>query len=78
MDGASLEVALVGVAAGVAVALAVVAVVWFARGWRFRLWKYRVRRWFGRRRHLIGVAPRSPVLRARGYLPHKRIRTERR
>ncbi len=49
MDGASLEVGLAGVAAGVAVALIVVASASFARGWRFRLWKYRARRWFGRR-----------------------------
>lgn len=49
MDGASLEVALVGVAAGLAVGLVIVAVAWFARGWRFRLLKYRARRWFGQR-----------------------------
>jgi len=49
MDGTSLAVALVGVVAGVAVALGVVTAAWFARGWRFQLWRYRARRWFGRR-----------------------------
>jgi hypothetical protein len=57
MDAGSLMVAVLGVGAGLAMAVLAVATVWFVRGWRFRVLRYRWRRFM--RRNRPGTALRS-------------------
>lgn len=55
MDAGSLVVAVLGVGAGVAMAVVAVATVWFLRGWRFRLLRYRLSRFIRRARPGTGL-----------------------
>ncbi|MBC7339221.1 MAG: hypothetical protein H5U04_05100 [Firmicutes bacterium] len=58
MDAGSLMAAVLGVGAGVAMAVLAVATVWFVRGWRFRILRYRLRRLIRRARPGTGLRSR--------------------